>query len=153
MTPSLLLTSDGLTPLQLAVREHFQQGGSVTTIVFAVIAVLLVIVALYQIFKRRQQTVSRSRVDDPQRLFKDMLHILELPLQERKLLIRVARDLHLEHPSVLLLSGVLFERYFEQWRSEGRRGAVDEGAAADGLMPAIRNSLFGVPPPGMDEPC
>jgi len=143
LTPSLLLTSDGLTPLQLAVREHFQRGGSVATIVMAVIVMVLVTVAAYQIFKRRQQGASRSQVDDPQRLFKDLLHLLELPLQERKLLLRVARDLRLRHPSVLLLSGVLFERYFEQWRSEGRRGAVDESATASGLMPAIRKSLFG----------
>jgi hypothetical protein len=142
MMPPLLLTASGLTPLQLAVREHFQQGGSVATIVIGVIAAFLALVALYQLLKRRQAGVESVRIDDPQRLFKDLLHAIEMPLQQRRLLTRVARDLRLAHPSVLLLSAELFDRYLLQWQSGQGGSGIDQGHGMPALAAAARRSLF-----------
>jgi len=142
MNAALLAQSDRLTPLLDAVRDRFQRGGSIASVVFAVVGLVAVLGAIYLFMCRRDKFGARGRLDDPQRLFRDLLHKLELPLEQRRLLEAVVRDLRVAHPTALLLSANLFDRYVDRWRSEGRRRPADEGPELQQLVDSARRSLF-----------
>ena len=105
------------TPMQSAwrsVHEYFQRGGSPMVIlyVFAWGAALILLLFLVHRFQQRH---SRQPIDQPKRLFRSVLTRLELSVQQRDLLRRMARDLELEHPTALLLCPKTFRRQAALW--------------------------------------
>jgi hypothetical protein len=107
-----------------ALQERFSRGGSWEELIlplagFATLSVVLVV--FYSLQRRRQ----RVDIDHPQKLYRRLVQRLGLSAQQRDLLYRMASDLGLENPSVLLLGRRIFEAQARRWRETcpaGRRG-------------------------------
>jgi hypothetical protein len=141
---AILLQVDGLTGPQRAVRNHFQEGGSIGLVLLVMAAVAGVVLIAYWLTRRQQRSAQKhARINDPQRLFGDLLQGLALTASQRRLLATVVRELGLKHPSVILLSPTLFERHIDQWRALGRSTGSDvESHAGEDLVAQTRDVLF-----------
>ena len=71
---------------------------------------------LFQLQKRRQQ----MDVDNPRKLYRRLVQRLGLSAAQRDLLYRMASDLHLPNPSVLILGRRVFDNQAQRWREKKR---------------------------------
>ena len=129
--------ASGLTEIQQAVRDQFQRGGSLTTVLVVVLCVsvgVLLIWALTRLFRTRE---GGNLPDNPKQLFHGLLEKLDVSAPQRQVLDRMVKDLRLKQPSTILLSESLFERCAAQWRT-GRAGARGDQE----LVCQIRAVLF-----------
>jgi hypothetical protein len=122
---------DGLSDAQRGVRDRFQEGGSVAVVLLVLLALVVVVFGVYCLTLRQDKADLAVQRADPQKLFRDLLHRLDLAPSQRRLLGAVAKDLRLEQPSVILLSPVLFDRYVRKWqtgryREVGNRGDLSQ---------------------------
>ncbi len=127
---------------QQSVRRWFQEGGAIGPVlaVFAVLAGALFLAHLLSGRQRRRDPgVLRS---DPAGLFADILKKMNLTAQQRKTLVDMARDLRIKHPTVVLLSPVLFERSWTGWKGDVAESAAPDGQARSDLYWQIRSVLF-----------
>ncbi|GJM26615.1 MAG: hypothetical protein DHS20C16_30300 [Phycisphaerae bacterium] len=98
------------------IRDRFATGGSVADFVLVITLILLALAALYGIMHwgmRRR----RGAFFNPRKLFDKTLRSLSLRVDQRDLVRKIARDLRLQHPTVLLLSPQLLNLYGNQWMS------------------------------------
>ena len=125
-----------------AVRDHLRRGGSPSTAMYVLLAVLSLAALLLIVHRLQERGERQPPVSDPRGLFRRVLHDLGLNVVERDLLRRMASDLRLENPTVMLLSPTLFERYVRKWRE-----ALEErgGVSAPRLktLQSVAVSLFG----------
>ena len=146
MKAGVLLQLNELTPLQKAVREHFQKGGSMLAMLLVLLGIAATLALAYWLTRRQRSTIRKAPPNDPRKLFRDLQEKLRLPVPQRNFLNGVALQLHLEHPSVLLLSPVLYDRYVDQWRANDRQrsggGAPSKGSD---VAAQTRAALFGEP--------
>ena len=129
--------TSGLTEIQQAVRDQFQRGGSLSTVLVVVLCVsaaVLLVWVLTRLFRARE---GGNLPDNPKQLFHDLLEKLDVSAPQRQVLDRMAKDLRLKQPSTILLSESLFERCAAQWRT-GRAGARGDQE----LVCQIRAVLF-----------
>ncbi len=143
MNEALLLELNRLTGFQRAVRDHFQQGGSIMAAFFVLAGIVAVVVLVKLLTQSQKRSERPTATDQPQALFADLLAGLELTQQQRRLLTAVAQELGIKNPAVILLSGTLFDQYVGRWyeRSRGQTGAV--GATPDARHIAhLRAHLF-----------
>lgn len=143
MTGGLLQVHD-LTPVQRAVRDQFQEGGSTGVALLIVVGIVgLVLVAYWLTRRLNLDSGERARPDDPGKLYRELLDKLDLPPAQRRILDTVAKDLRLRNPAKILLSPKLFDRCVDQW--EETRGQADTRAAEgppERLIHQIRTALF-----------
>lgn len=138
-----------LTPAQRSVRDHFETGGAIWTFVLA----LVMLVGVVWLTGRLSEFLRRARQrsiqpDDPKRLFHDVLAKLNLTRGQRRFLLLLAKHHDLAHPTALLLSESLFDRYVEKSpTSSGCRAAGDTPIAAQ-----VRDVLFPRGPVGRMSP-
>lgn len=104
-----------------ALHERFSRGGSWDELIppLAGFAALFVVVAVFYSLQRRRQQVD---IDHPQKLYRRLVQRLDLSAAQRDLLHRMAADLGLENPSVLLLGRRIFEAQARRWRESGPPG-------------------------------
>jgi len=131
---------------QQTVREQFRSGGSWTS-VFVVVLLFAGLVIVVGWLTRIQNRLQQRREDapqysDPQRLYAHLLSNLGLTVPQRQMLDAVAHDLHLPHPTAMLISEVLFDRCFEQWMREAKGGAAAVTATTSQLVARTRKRLF-----------
>ena len=107
-----------LTPIQQSVKDQFTHGGSPRDTLFLVAAILAVIPTAYALSRLRDYLNKPRSLDDPQRLFCDILTALPLDAGQQRFLRTVATDLSLPHPITLLLSPRLFDRGIARWRRD-----------------------------------
>ena len=143
MNEALLLELNRLTDFQRAVRDHFQQGGSIMA-AFFVVAGIVAVVVLVKLLTQSQKRSGRPTVtDQPQELFADLLAGLELTQQQRRLLTAVAQEFGIKNPAVILMSVALFDQYVGRWRERSRGKTDAVGAAPDAQHIArLRAHLF-----------
>jgi hypothetical protein len=128
----ILLQAGALTEAQRAVRQRFQEGGSLGSVLLIAGVVLGAVLAAYWLTRRqRRRQEGRRPINDPQRLFKNLLRDLSLNEQQRRVLRAVAREADLAHPSALLVSSALFERHADQWLASQRQTGANAGKDAD----------------------
>lgn len=122
-----------------ALHRQFSRGAGWDEFVLPLVgfvALVGLLAVLFQLQKRRQQV----DVDNPRKLYRRLVHRLGLSAAQRDLLYRMASDLHLPNPSVLLLERRVFENQARRWREKKpatRRGDdqhIEE--LADKLFPA-----------------
>lgn len=144
MKSAILLQLDGLTEPQRAIRDHFQEGGSIVLVLAVMSVVAGVVLIAYWLTRRQQRRTERhARFNDPQRLFGDLLQGLSLTASQRHLLDTVVRELGLKHPSVILLSPTLFERHVDKWRAlRPPAGSDVEHQIDESLVAQARDVLF-----------
>ena len=138
------IPSDGsaLTPVQRAVADHFSEGGSIVA-VFAVLVILAVVVLAVAVIQHYQQqkNLHSPTTGDPHKLFAGLMHDLALPPSQRELLANVAKDLHLEHPAVLLMSCRYYDASMTRWVRSTRYSPEALTSTQRSLM-NLRNCLY-----------
>jgi len=114
-----------------AIRDRFAAGGSVSEFILVLTTILVMMVILYAVMRhgvrRRQGVLNHQR-----KLFDQLIRSQDLGVGHRDMLRRIARDLRLEHPTVLLLSPQLLRIHANQWMSatqvvsDSQRLQIDE---------------------------
>jgi len=105
-----------LTPIQRAVKEHFMRGGSLGVVLMLLAAIVAVVPVVYAIVRLRDRMGKPRVINDPRRLYDDLVGALALEPHQREFLQRLAADLAIPHPTTLLLSPRLFNRAVKDWR-------------------------------------
>lgn len=122
-----------------AVSDHFQKGGSLTSVLL-VAAGLFGLVLLVWLLTHRQERAGRKLLrNDPHYLFARLLTGLRLPRAQRDVIESVARAAGPPQPAGLLLSEDLFDRAVTKWR---KARAEDAGPNRMALLEAARRTLF-----------
>jgi hypothetical protein len=111
-----------------AIRGHFARGGRWSELI-AVLLALAGCVLLLALVYRVHHAARRREPNHPSRLFRSLSRGLGLSARQRRILRRMAADLGLEHPAVMLLSPQLFREHSAAW-ARARRG-VPAGDLAD----------------------
>jgi len=112
-TRVLLQTADNWERLH-ALQERFARGGSWGGALLA-LAGLAVAIGLVVLLYLAQQKRRRGDVDNPGKLYRGLLAALELSVPQRDFLWHLARDLQLEHPTVLLLGRGIYQTHTQRW--------------------------------------
>lgn len=143
MNLAILVQIDRLTVLQRAVRDHFQQGGSVTSVLL-LLAVIIGVVMLVKFLTQRQWQSNRPAGTDPGReLFVSLLDDLELTQAQQRVMVAFAKEQRLKNPSVILLCPTLFDRYVGQWLEKPKRRSDPEDQLVDAeFIARLRKHLF-----------
>lgn len=143
MSPTVQSQLAQLTEIQRAVRDWLQEGGSPIAVLAVLACIAAVLFATYYLTRRQRRRDQGAVFADPRQLLHTLLSKLPLTPSQRYSLTRVANELDLKQPAALILSPVLFDRYFDQWRtghgSTSGRGA-DESVAK--LAADARQVLF-----------
>lgn len=125
-----------LAKAEAAAPHFFRDGGAYPQWkIMIVLGLLACAVALTWLFERLQHRRAIGEQPRPLSLFRSVMHRAGLPLGDRWRLWRLARAVNLEHPVVLLISPLLFDRAVEQYTGE-----TGGGSAA---FAPIRRRLFG----------
>ncbi|HUU85737.1 MAG TPA: hypothetical protein VM243_19755 [Phycisphaerae bacterium] len=124
MSGSLLLQTSSSERLE-ALRRQFSGGGNwsesfLTLLAFAALFALLLMI------HRLQQRRQRRDINDPWKLYRQLLKHLGLSAPQREVLRRIAADLRLQHPSVLLLGRTIFNRHATRWQERARHVRRDD---------------------------
>ena len=128
-----------LTPAQRSVRDYFETGGAIGTVVLAIVMLVGVVWLtgrLSEFFRRARERSIQP--DDPKRLFHDVLAKLKLTRDQRRFLRVLSKHHALAHPTTLLLSESFYDRCVEKSSpSRGYRATGDTVIAAQ-----VRDVLF-----------
>ena len=137
------LAAGGLTSTQQAVRDRFQQGGSVTQTLLVFLALIAAVLLLYVLTLWSRKDLPRRSNRNPRQLFLDVLSKLGLSPQQRDLITRMGADLCLKDPTVILVSRALFDKHVEEWWAQQRRsGQVRNYSVNRQLLAKARHALF-----------
>ena len=139
-----LLQNTQWTPVERAVRERFQQGGSIVGVLLVVLTIATVVAITYWLTVRSERAARPNpAVSDPQGLFNDCLEDAPLARPQRQFLVSVAADLHLPDPSVMLISEDTFDECVARWRSASNDAEKPQRTAGDeATVSATRAALF-----------
>lgn len=144
----LQISTGRLSETQRAVSEHFQKGGSITAILIILGCLFAVIVVVVLLTMRQQHSDPTRVVNDPKRLYQDVLDNLGLAPTQQDFLQTLATDLDLTHPTVILLSSRLFDQRCGEWKRRGRPRAIGlDSPAVEKLVSCIRTHLFPIESP------
>jgi len=131
-----LLAQDSALPEALrAMRDQFQQGGSLVGLLFAIllIAALLAVVYVAVELQRRKQEGSLNR-KTPLNLFEDLLAGLRLSNEEQAFLKSACQAAGLPHPAAALISEKLFDQTI--------KGLPDRNMLSPAQLASLRGKLF-----------
>ena len=137
------IPQSGLTEAQRAVREHFVQGGSAGTVLLITIGLCGAVWLAYFLSTRTHQAGAGDFCADAHKLFRDLMRRLNLAAPQRSWLRRVANDLQLDHPAVILLSRDIFDECVGRWRE--KNAEASPASSTHGRSPVavgIRETLF-----------
>lgn len=130
MITMILATPSELGPVQQAMRDQFQKGGSLRDVLLGFGTVLAVVAVAWGLTRRQQRAAARKNTDDPWSVFHDLLRRLDLPHPQLRILVSVCDTSRPSHPSALMLSSRLFDNAAEVWRekrvSQGRPPSTEE---------------------------
>ncbi len=119
MNQPIIMQASQLDRLQSVSRYLSREGTGweLLSVMLGMLAVAALTVMLYKLDKRRR----RQDLREPGKLFRRLQSQLDLPLRQRDMLRRLAADLRLENPTVLLLGRSVFESHAERWIQSHRR--------------------------------
>jgi hypothetical protein len=120
MRTVMLLQTDGLTEVQRAVRDRFQEGGSSVAALLVMLVLAAVVLVAYLVTLRQRQTHALTTRPDPRKLFNGLLSKLNLTPPQRRLLNTVANARGLKHPAVILICPALFDRHVAKSQTRPR---------------------------------
>jgi len=125
-----------------SIRDRFEKGGSPYTPLVAVLGILGLAGVLLILQRLQQRSVSKPPLNDPALLFSAVLERAGLNVMQRHLLRRVAADLRLPHPTVMLLSPELFLDHVKRWRRMLEERGSGTSASTE-LLHEVAETLFG----------
>ncbi len=118
------------------IRDRFATGGSIADFILAITLILVALAALYGIMRwgmRRRQ----GAFYNPRKMFEKTIRALSLRVDQRDLVRKIAKDLRLKHPTVLLLSPQLLNLYGNQWMSATNNATESQREQIDTLSAHI----------------
>jgi len=121
----IALIAQAAPPLEriMGIRDRFATGGSAQgffTVLLLIIIAFLTLLLLAMVARR----LRHRRVYNPKSLFLEVLREVPLTIPQRDLVRRMARELRLEHPTVLLLSPQVYNEYANAWMSTSRNANI-----------------------------
>lgn len=137
MTP-VLLQSDQMPQFYRAVREQFNQGGTIGSMLIVLASFAALVLLVYVLNRLEQRATTNTEPSDAQRLFRDVVGRLGLNEAQRQLLESVAKDLRLRNPAILLLSERLFDQHVQEWVGRQKSGAT----GCEQAVSRMRSRLF-----------
>jgi len=141
MIAALLQASNRVDP-RVALSEYFSKSAwdpdSWKGIIIVVAAIAIFVLILHFVLYYEKWAAKPRQVNNPTRLFSDVLKHLQLNTAQRSLLTTMARDLKLESATHMLLSPKLFEQARQKWTSMVQPSSA---AHADELQ-TIARELF-----------
>ncbi|MBN1436942.1 MAG: hypothetical protein JW936_07695 [Sedimentisphaerales bacterium] len=126
---------------QDAMTKPSDNTGYILSLVLLLIVVLVVWRAI--VFRRNHKTPYLPAVNDPQKLFEDLLKQLQLEPSEQKLLRQMVRGARLKHPTMCLLSPQMLAWACKLWHSE--KGINEVPAEIAEQLDGISCKLFEQP--------
>ncbi len=130
-------------------RNQFGQAVSPGTLLLVFGSIVGIVLLLYGLSKLQEALRRPAAPNDATRLYRLLLQRIGLPRAARRLLLQMAEELKLPHPSVLLLSETAYDRTAEQWRKRrSSAGNFKERQAQDRSILQARQALF----PRSDKP-
>ena len=141
MIAALLQASDRVDP-RVVLREHFSKSAwdpeSWKGIIIVAAAITIFVLILHFVLYCEKRTAKPRQVNNPARLFSDVLKQLGLNAAQASLLTAMARDLKPESATSMLLSPELVDQARQKWTSMVQPGSA---ARADELQ-TIARELF-----------
>ncbi len=147
---SNITRDERMRSIREAVRRHENTPGSLQTELLIILATLVVIALGLMILAGLQRTKRQRSPRNPGRLFREVLRPLELSFSERLLLRRVARNLKLNQPTMLLLSPQYFSQSADNLLKHSPWASARTSLRA--RLEAISRKLFGQPLLKQDAP-
>jgi len=136
-----LLQSDTELPAALkAIQDQFRQGGTLGSVVLTVLGFVAVLAIVFAIDRAMRRARERPEPKRARRLFRDLMVRLQLSVPDCELLRRMADELQLAQPVVLLLCPELFAELSRRWRER----APSRSADAEARLAALAGRLFPV---------
>ncbi len=137
-----LLQASGRVDPRVVLREQFSKSAwdpeSWKGMIIVAAAIAIFVLILHFVMYYEKWAAKPRQVNNPTRLFSDVLKQLQLNAAQRSLLTTMARDLKLESATHMLLSPKLFEQAGQKWTSMVQ---PDSSARADELK-TIARELF-----------
>lgn len=120
-------------------QESFGGDNSVPRLVTTVVVLVAIPILAGLIYNFLQKRRSGGDMNRPLTLYRRVLRRLPLGRAQRGIARRMARDLELPNPTVLLLSAELFDRHAARWMRDlgTRRREALESSALSGLPVAL----------------
>ena len=136
-----LAKSEPLVPALKAIRDRFQEGGSLAAFLLALIGMIAFVAFIYWLTRLQSRTASDKNLQpQPQQLFHDLLPKMDLIAAQRQYLVELARASSLKHPVTLLLCEQLFEQHATALGSGGANREKSE--PSDHGVAELRRKLF-----------
>lgn len=123
MNMAMMLQADELSETLRAVRDRFEEGGSLAAVLLVLLILAAVVFAAYLLTLRQRRVQAPSTPADPRRLYRDLLDKLSITPPQRRLLDTAVEMESLKQPAVVLLSPALFDRYVAAPHAPARHGA------------------------------
>lgn len=138
-----MIPPDNLTARLRWVRDSFREGGSLLTVLLVLATITAAVLLVYWLSRRQEKAANRDRSGDPYRLFRTLMVKLDLSRESQDMLLRMARDLRLVHPTIVLLSDRIFDEQVSLW-GKGKSGpsGTKGGRVDGGLTARARAALF-----------
>ena len=141
MIAALLQASGRIDP-RVVLRQHFSKSAwdpeSWKGIIIVGAALAIFVLILHFVMYYEKWAAKPRELNNPARLFSEVLKQLDLNAVQRSLLTTMARDLKLEFATHMLLSPKLFDQARQKWTSMVQ---PDSAAHADELQ-TIARELF-----------
>lgn len=128
MTPVFIAEVTDFELWQRAVRQQFQDGESIGSILLGVgilVGVVLLVMVLGRLQNRWRGANPVQEESHPQRLYTHLLCALGFTSAQRRLLESLGKASALEHPAALLISDVLFDRSVSSWERQAGQKMAD----------------------------
>lgn len=97
---------------------------------FIIIISTVMLVAMAWYFSRIESKAHKVKDNNPEKLFDDLLGVINLSESDKRLLRQMASQSRLKHPAMCLLSPELLEWSHELWVKEKGRSYVTEAKSA-----------------------
>jgi hypothetical protein len=112
------------------IENRLSDGGTIGDLLPVLLGAAAFGALLYLLFVL-QRRARRQEIDDPGQLFRTLLLDLNVPVRQRDLLRRIARERRLPNPAVLLIARPAFRNHTQSWLAaqEKRRTSVQEDLA------------------------
>lgn len=135
---------DDLTPHQRAVREHFQQGGSLTAVLLVMLGLVLLMTFAYGVLVySRRKTKPEVAHSTPETFFDALLKALDLPAPQVELVRQIVDVAEVKEPAKLLLVEGLFDESARKLlRHRAQHGGEASLESAARKMNELREYLF-----------
>lgn len=106
----VLAQLDQLTPQQRAVRDHFQEGGSLTAVLLVILGFILLMIFAYGVFVwSRRKAKPELKHSAPATFLDALLEALALPESQAELVHQIVDVAQVKEPAKLLLVEKLFD--------------------------------------------